>query len=258
MRQADTGLPASFEAAWGLQPRPAKGPKPTLTLERIVDAGVRIAAAEGLAAVSMARVAKELDASTMALYRYVTAKDELLALMVDVALGPPPNPADRDEGWREGLRRWAWSCRERMVANVWALRIPIQGPPTTPNQVAWLEAALWSLRDTSLSEEDKASVVLLMSGYARNEATLTADLAAAGALSDAGMLDWSGLMRRVTDPARFPALHAVLAAGVFDKADPPEKEFGFGLERILDGIESLLDEVATRHRPGRRAKPTAG
>jgi AcrR family transcriptional regulator len=239
-RQADTGLPASFETVWGVQPRPVKGPKPGLSLERIVEAAVRIAGSDGLDAVSMARVAKELDASTMALYRYVAAKDELLALMVDAAIGLPPAAAGPDEGWREGLHRWAWDCRERMVTHPWALRIPIGGPPTTPNQVAWLEAALWCMRDTALSEEDKASVVLLVSGYARNEATLTADLAAAGALSDAGMLDWAGLMRTVTDPARFPALHAALAAGVFDKADPPEKEFGFGLERILDGVEALV------------------
>ena len=59
-----TGLPASIEAAWGLRERPTKGPKPGLSLERIVNAGVAIASAEGLAAVSMNRIARELGAGS--------------------------------------------------------------------------------------------------------------------------------------------------------------------------------------------------
>lgn len=81
-------LPASLEAAWGLRDRPAKGPKPGLSLERIVAAAVGVAASDGLAAVSMGRVAQELGASTMSLYRYVSAKDELYVLMQEAAVGP--------------------------------------------------------------------------------------------------------------------------------------------------------------------------
>src|SRR5215468_2656297 len=83
-------LPASVAAAWGVRDRPHKGPKPGLSLERIVAAAVQVADAEGLAAVSMSRVAAELGTAPMSLYRYVTAKDELLALMLDAAYGPAP------------------------------------------------------------------------------------------------------------------------------------------------------------------------
>src|ERR1039458_8461205 len=85
-----TGLPASIEAAWGLRERPHKGPKPTLSLERIVQAAMHIAVTEGLGAVSMSRVATELGGATMSLYRYVAAKDALLALMA------ARRPAHRD------------------------------------------------------------------------------------------------------------------------------------------------------------------
>jgi AcrR family transcriptional regulator len=83
--QEATGLPASIEAAWGVRTRPGKGPRPALSLERIVAAAVRVAAVGGLAAVSMGRVAADLGVSTMSLYRYVGSKDELLALMADLA-----------------------------------------------------------------------------------------------------------------------------------------------------------------------------
>jgi hypothetical protein len=51
----DTGLPASIEAAWGLRERPHNGPKRELSLDRIIEAGIRLADSEGLAAVSMSR-----------------------------------------------------------------------------------------------------------------------------------------------------------------------------------------------------------
>jgi AcrR family transcriptional regulator len=247
--QGPNPLPASLAAAWGQRARPSRGPKPGLSLERIVDAGVRVASSEGLAAVSMARVAQELGTSTMSLYRYVAAKDELLMLMVDAAVGPPP-ASDPDEGWRAGLSRWTWSYHDRLSRHPWGVRVPISGPPTTPNQVAWLEAALWCLRDTVLTEDEKASIVLLLSGYVRNEATLAVELTAAGFMSDQAMIGYSRLLATLTDADRFPALHKLLEAGVFDRADPPEKEFGFGLERILDGIDVLV--TSRERRPGRR------
>ena len=52
------------------------------------------------------------------------------------------------------------------------MRIPISGPPTTPNGVAWMEAGLASLAETGLDEGEKLSVILLLSGYVRNEVTL--------------------------------------------------------------------------------------
>src|SRR5215470_993531 len=99
-------LPASVAAAWGVRDRPHKGPKPGLSLERIVAAAVQVADAEGLAAVSMSRVAAELGTAPMSLYRYVAAKDELLALMFDAAYGPSPTGPGGDAGWRAGLSRW--------------------------------------------------------------------------------------------------------------------------------------------------------
>ena len=59
----------------GAAARPTEGPKPGLSLERIVQAAVELADAEGIGAVSMARVAGELGFTPMSLYRYVEAKD---------------------------------------------------------------------------------------------------------------------------------------------------------------------------------------
>ncbi len=235
-------LSPAVASAWGVRERAPRGPKPGLTLARIVEAGVELAGSEGLGAVSMARVAERLGVSTMSLYRYVAAKDELLLLMVDAALGGPPPVADEGgPGWRAGLARWAWAYRDRIREHPWALRVPISGPPIAPNSVAWLDRALGALAGTGLAEDEKASVVLLLSGYVRNEGTLNADLTAAGPVSDATMSGYANTLRRLAAPERFPALHTLLASGVFDRADPPEQEFTFGLERILDGVQALIE-----------------
>ena len=89
-------------------------------------------------------------------------------------------------------------------------------------------------------------MILLLTGYTRNQASLQADIAAAQAAGTAApdpemMGSYGRVLTRLTDPERFPALHAVIAAGVFDEEDEPDYEFTFGLERVLDGIETLIE-----------------
>jgi AcrR family transcriptional regulator len=243
-RAADTRIPGMVAAAWGIRERPPKGPKPAQTRARIVDAAVRVADAEGMDAVSMGRVAAELGAAPMSLYRHLSGKEELLALMVDAAWGDPPGAPPPGEGWRAGLYRWAWGMRANGKRHPWAAHLPIRGLPVLPHEVAWFEQALACMADTGLAEVRKASVVMLLSGYVRNIVTTEADIEAAmrdsGMTPDRWMASDAILLRRLADQQRFPALAAFIAAGVFDVADGPDDEFIFGLDRILDGIEVLI------------------
>ena len=100
--------------------------------------------------------------------------------MVDTALGPPNAPdGTRRAGWRAGLEWWARSVREAYRRHPWGLKVPITAPPLGPNNVAWMEAALEAMAETPLSEPEKLSTLLLISGFVRNEATLSSDIAAA-------------------------------------------------------------------------------
>jgi AcrR family transcriptional regulator len=243
-------LPGSVAAAWGVRERPHKGPKPGLSLGRIVEAAVRVADTEGLDAVSMGRVAAELGTAPMSLYRHVSAKEELLTLMVDAAWGPGPDgPVPGGpvpgEGWRAGLARWAWALRTGARRHPWVVRIPLNGLPIMPNEVAWFENALACLADTGLSEARKASVIMLLAGYVRNLATTEADIEAAirasGLTPSQWMASYPRMLTELTDPARFPALTRFIAAGVFEAEDGPDDEFVFGLDRILDGVAVLIE-----------------
>ena len=238
-------LPGSVAAAWGVRERPHKGPKPGLSLGRIVEAAVRVADTEGLDAVSMGRVAAELGTAPMSLYRHVSAKEELLTLMVDAAWGPAPGGAEPGEGWRAGLARWAWALRVGARRHPWVVRIPLSGLPIMPNEVAWFENALACLAGTGLSEARKASVIMLLAGYVRNQATTEADIEAAirasGLDPDQWMASYPRMLAELADPLRFPALTRFIAAGVFEVADDPDDEFIFGLDRILDGVAVLIE-----------------
>ncbi|MEU8957231.1 TetR/AcrR family transcriptional regulator [Streptomyces sp. NPDC048518] len=241
-----TGLPAGLEAAWGLRERPAKGPKRGLSVDRIVATGIAVADAEGIDAVSMGRVAKELGVSTMSLYRYVAAKDELYVLMQDAATGPPPpRPASAD-GWRAGLEWWARAQRAVFRRNLWLLRIPISSPPATPNGLAWMEQGLQVLDGCGLDEGRKISVMMLVGGYVRNEVSLMSGLDAAmraeGLTPDAVMRRYERTVDALTSahPERFPALRRLLATGVLGEADAEDTEFEFGLARVLDGVAVLV------------------
>jgi len=144
-------------------------------------------------------------------------------------------------GWRERLERWARATVAAMRVHPWAANAPVAGPPLAPHAVAWFEDALAALAGTGLTEEEKPSVVLMLSGYVANHVTVMAQVAESFvAGGDAAMRGYADTLRALTDAERFPALHAVLEAGVFDRADPPDEEFAFGLERILDGIEALI------------------
>jgi AcrR family transcriptional regulator len=256
---SEPGIPPLLEQLWGLRgPARRGGPKPALSVERIVAAAMELADGGGLAALSMSRLAEKLGFTTMSLYRYVASKDDLLVLLLDVGIGPPPDgpPA---AGWRAGCRQWAWALQQVYRRHPWAVELPISALPAGPHQLAWFEQGLAALAETRLDLGERASAVLLLAMYVRGQAQLGLDLVRAGRQAAAAGQDappeWTALVRRLADPVRFPELTKVIEAGVLDD-DPeqaagyPDDEFDFGLQRILDGIEAL-------HR-SRSAVPVAG
>src|ERR1700690_4421209 len=97
-------LPPGLDLLWGRRGRGQRGPKPGLSVEAIVTAAIRVADAEGLEAVSMARVAEQLGFTTMSLYRHVTSKEELLQLMWNASAQEAEDLVLRGDTWRDRLR----------------------------------------------------------------------------------------------------------------------------------------------------------
>lgn len=232
----EAALPRFVELAWGLGESGRRGPKRGLNLDEILDAAIELADEEGVAALSMARVAKRLGFTTMSLYRYVESKDELLELIADRVIGAPPEiPSDLQ--WREGLEVWASAEYDALMRHRWWLRLPINGAPLGPNNIAWLEAALGCLSSTRLPEALKVQVALNLSVHVIGRARFTADLVV-NTESD----NYASILPQLLDPSRFPALTAALDGDAFaaDDVDWEDADFRFALGLLLDGIERLV------------------
>ena len=246
-RQAtdDDGIPRSVALLWGLRPSTRRGPKAGLSVDQITRAAIEVADAEGLAAVSMARVARQLGAGTMSLYRYIASKDELLLLMSDAALTEPPAPPAAVD-WREGLRHWGCSVLTELRRHSWYVQIPLAGPPTGPRNLAWFDAGLRTLDTTSLTAGEKVASVMTLITYVQGEVRLTAELVAAEAAGTRSGEDTFGrTIASLVDPVRFPALSAAVADGAFENARPADDQVGddvrAAMEIILDGIQALIE-----------------
>ena len=172
-------LPPGLDLLWGRRERGRRGPRPGLSADAIVEAAVRVADAEGLEAISMARVAAELGVTTMALYRYVASKDELLQLMFDAsALGAESLVLEGD-GWRSRLRAWAIIQRDMLDSHPWITQMPMPAPPLAPNSLHFVERALQALDGTGLTGAEKMRVIGLLASYSLNEARMANDAARA-------------------------------------------------------------------------------
>jgi AcrR family transcriptional regulator len=250
---SDLELPRGIALAWGVAANPQRGPKRELTVERIVDAAIEIADAGGLGAVSMASVAASLGFTTMSLYRYVSAKDDLVLLMSEAGYGIPPEVLREAGDWREGLRNWSLAQNEVYERHPWLLDIPITGTPMTPNSLAWLDAALEVLKDQPLDAEEKLSVALAVIAQTRWRGSIERGYrdaaAAAGVPEDSLDAGVASLLRELITPEEFPYLHPLIAEGAFEPG--PDDPFAFGLDRVLDGIERYVSQQpADRARPG--------
>ena len=101
-RTATAALPREPRPPIWARPAPrARGPVATLSLDQIADTALVIADTEGLDAVSVRRIARELRAGPMSLYNYFDSRDELLELMADRVAAEMVVPGTLPADWRE-------------------------------------------------------------------------------------------------------------------------------------------------------------
>ncbi|MEU1736878.1 TetR/AcrR family transcriptional regulator C-terminal domain-containing protein [Streptosporangium sp. NPDC020145] len=210
-------------------------------LERghVVRVAMEIADADGLAALSMRAVAADLGVATMALYRHLEGKTELTQLIADAAFAeieyPEPPP-----GWRSHLRvaaRLQWAAYQR---HPWLPRlVSITRPVTPPGQLAY---GLWTLRaldGLGLDPDTRLHIYATVVNYVRGTA-INIESEAAAEL-DTGMT--SKQWGRAKLSADGPLVAQVAEPGT--ELDL-ESLFAFGLERLLDGLTTVIAPRETR------------
>lgn len=247
-------LRRSLQLLWGTVPEPTRGPKPGLTLQRIVRAAIEVADAEGIAALSMRRLATALDAGAMSLYRYVPGKAELIDLMMDEVSGEDLAAADADRGdWRSRLEAFARRMWLMYLRHPWMLQISQGRPMLGPNSMASTEIALRYVDGLGLDEKEMMSTIVAIGAYVGGLARTTVEAMQAADRTGISDDDWWAVHTEFLTPAvlegRTPMLDKVGDAGAFNG---DYDIFGFGLERLLDGIAVVVEQ-----RSGGPATPTA-
>ncbi len=232
--------------AWGVAASPQRGPKRELSHERIVEAAVSIADAEGLAAVTMQRVAESFGFTTMAIYRYFATKDDLQALMMDAALGGEL-PAIDDTDWRDALGTLCAWLLDAYATHPWTLDIPLAMESLLmPSQLRFADAAMRAMRSLPAALDEKLLLLTNLATYVRGHAVLMRELVGSAAPFGEATKQ---LIREVVAAGRFPDLAPLIESGAFF-GDPPaapdtggewsETDAGIGLQTWFAGIAATF------------------
>ncbi|MFC4533929.1 TetR/AcrR family transcriptional regulator C-terminal domain-containing protein [Sphaerisporangium dianthi] len=224
--------------------REARGDERDLTRERVVRAGIEIADAEGLAALSMRRVAAALGVAAMSLYRHVASKDELALLMVDAVFGESPPPATAPGGWRDRLEtaaraHWALYRRHPWLAQVMSFTRPL----LSRNALLHTEWLMRGLQGLGLHPDTVLHAAMTVIGFVHGVAVnLERE---AQARQETGVTDDEWM------EALDPTFAAILSSGEFPVfsgvVGHPQVEFDldtlfeFGLRCVLDGLAVRIE-----------------
>lgn len=224
--------------------RPAQPPR-ELNREEVVRIAIAIADAEGLAALSMRRIAADLGVSTMALYRYVGGKEALVLRMVDTAIGEfPVQPV---ESWRAGIEsvarlQWAAFRQHPWLASA----ISLSRPQAVPKLLPHTDAVLRALGPFKVDGSTALYIAITVFAYVRGVAL--AMEAEVQAEQDTGMTadEWAdqniGPISTMISLEDLAGFRAVLQPG-FEFDYDLDQVFELGLELVLDGLEVKLSRL---------------
>jgi AcrR family transcriptional regulator len=233
------------------QDRGGKTPRRASLLSRreIVAAAIKVADAEGAGAISMRRIARELNAGAMSLYWHVASKDELLDLMLDAIEAEQEFPAPTGD-WRADLRAIAVTQRAVLHRHQWLMDFIGGRPPLGPNTLRNLERALAITGKLGLDTETAINVLGSVSTYVmgavlrefRESMVERRDAEAMSRMPEAELREiMSAHVNRLRATGRYPNFLRIFDQGIDpDAAATRDARFEFGLDCLLDGIAARL------------------
>ncbi|MEV6302999.1 TetR/AcrR family transcriptional regulator C-terminal domain-containing protein [Actinoplanes sp. NPDC051861] len=226
-------------------PQGSRGPKQRISVDKVITAAIAVADEEGLPAFSMRKVADRLGMKLMSIYTYVPGRSELIGLMVDEVAGEQDlSPHEGDIRLRVG--RVAEQLWDEYHRHPWLLQVESSRPWIGPNGSDRYEWQLAAIEGAGLTDLEMDQVVTLISDFTAGAARTS--IMSRRTSEESGMSDaqwWeinAPVLDQVMPPGRYPISGRVgTAAGEeYNALGDPQRLFRFGLDRILDGIETLL------------------
>jgi AcrR family transcriptional regulator len=225
---------------------PARAGDPALSADRVVAAAIAVADTEGLAALSMRRVAADLGVATMSLYRHVANKDELLLRMIEQAFARHPLPSPPPDGWRARLEvalraQWRGYRQHPWLAQLMSLT----RPPATPAAIAHTEWVLGALAGCGLDLRTAMYLHISLFSFVRGVAvdleTEAQTLAETGKSPDEYLAEQEPGLAALTEAGGFPIFARMVELDDFDL--DLDVLFETGLRTLLDGVARLIERA---------------
>ncbi len=231
---------------WERPERAARGPVPSHSREEITAAAVKLADTHGIEAVSMRAIAVELGVGAASLYRYIARKDELIELMVDAVMGDDLR-FEVGTGWREDLRSFAHGLRTMTLRHPW-MAAPSAGLRNFgPKTAGCYEQVLSAVDGLGLEIDEMLVMVETLDAYVRGR--VLEELSEQEAVRRSGLNQEQWMQTQIpyieslVKSGRYPLLtRVVLDARAPHDPDRLKHGFDLGLERVLDGLATMLPE----------------
>jgi AcrR family transcriptional regulator len=226
---------------WARTQKTARGPQPAYSHDQIADAAIRIADTEGLEALTMRRLATEIGAGAMSLYRYVSGKTDVLDLMTDRVLAEIELRPYED--WRSGLLWLARATREHMHRHPWLAIMPRNPTPFGPHGLKLTEYAMGILDGLGLNIDEMMTSLGLVTIYVHG--TVQQEFATADRLRQMGLTleEWMTVnapyIRTLLESKKHPMLERIIIDAQWPHLGP-DQAFEYGLERVLNGIAATV------------------
>lgn len=208
-----------------------------LSRERVLQAGLELVDREGVGALTMRRLGKELGVEAMSLYGYVVNKQDLLDGVLDCVYDEMPRSVALDGPWKERLRGTACMFREVLLRHPNTVSLVAARPVMSEGSLGLVESALAELRrlglDTARANQVLTVIVAFTVGHVASQVGDSDRPPAADVQA----------FHHALDRGRFPNVADRAALGTIDR----EAEFALGLDFIIDGVDQLVcAQVATR------------
>ncbi len=211
-----------------------KEQQPALGRAQIVAAAIRLLDAEGIEALSMRKLGTGMGAAATSLYRHVASKDELIELVVDEVYGEleVPGAASAAE-WRDAVSRSGHGLRAMALRHPWVASVlgRVGVAHLGPNLVRVSERMLALFRTAGFTAEEAAPAMKAVLSYVVGAST--------GEAAHLSLLARSGRSEQERSQSPRPAEEQAAKEG----RDPwklREETFDYGLQRVLDGLETRL------------------
>ncbi|MGW1347191.1 TetR/AcrR family transcriptional regulator C-terminal domain-containing protein [Kribbella sp. NPDC002412] len=223
--------------------RAAAPARETLTREQIVQAAMEILDTEGLAGLSMRKLAARLGSGATSLYWHVPTKDDLVDLLIDETYGEVDVPEPELAGWRSGAMLFAHSLRAMILRHPWLPEVVYTRPSIGPNATSLGSRGLILFGAGGFAERDvdfaMGSVMSFVFGTANAEVAVKTSIKNSGQTTEEWVQDVLEQARVATadDPMMQESLRR---RSNRDLATMHNEAFVFGLDCLLDGLEGRL------------------